>query len=260
MLTVGTLPSTITATVTNGSGTIAVVLSGAGSESDYDTALRAITFANASATPDTTQRVIDVNFSNAKLTSATGGQPYRHQPCARREPRQRGDAGGLCEDGVGPGERHRCGRRSADRGPRRVRSMVRSSVNSDGTLTYTPDADYNGSDTIAYSVTDGRGGHRQFDRGDDRDPAGRSAGGTICPARNRAPRIPPSSSPAANGNAVTVSDADGGSQTVTIAVAHGTRDAGRHQWPDLLQRRRHRRSDDDLHGYGRRDQHRRWTA
>jgi hypothetical protein len=31
-------------------------------------------------------------------------------------------------------------------------------INDDGTLTYTPAADYNGPDTITYSIDDGNGG------------------------------------------------------------------------------------------------------
>ena len=71
-LIVGTLPSGITAIFTNGgANAIAIMLSGAASETDYATALRAISFRNTSDAPDTTQRVVNITFSNDTLTSAT---------------------------------------------------------------------------------------------------------------------------------------------------------------------------------------------
>ena len=71
VLTVGTLPSNITDTITTSNGEIVVTLTGNGSEADYQTALKAISFSNTlAAKPDTTQRVIDVSFSNDTLTSA----------------------------------------------------------------------------------------------------------------------------------------------------------------------------------------------
>jgi hypothetical protein len=70
VLSIGTLPSNITAAITQGNGTITVKLTGLGSESDYDAALRAVMFANTSDAPDTTQRVLNVSFENADLTSA----------------------------------------------------------------------------------------------------------------------------------------------------------------------------------------------
>ena len=71
VLTVGTLPSNITDTISTANGQITVTLSGNGSEADYQAALKAIGFSNTlAANPDTTQRVIDISFANAQLTSA----------------------------------------------------------------------------------------------------------------------------------------------------------------------------------------------
>ena len=156
-LNIGTLPSNITATVTNGSGTITVVLSGAGSETDYDTALRAVTFANASATADSTQRVIDVNFSNAHLTSATAVSriDINHAPVANPDSAATPEDHArtisvLANDTDADGDSLTVTAAAAQHG-----QVV---INSDGTLTYTPNADYDGADTIAYSISDGRGG------------------------------------------------------------------------------------------------------
>ncbi|MEA1834546.1 Ig-like domain-containing protein [Methylobacterium durans] len=64
-LRVGPLPGTITA-VTDRSvaGVITVTLSGSGSPSDYQDALKAVTFTNTAAAPDTTDRLIDLRVSN----------------------------------------------------------------------------------------------------------------------------------------------------------------------------------------------------
>ena len=69
-LVIGTLPAGITATGSTSGGVITVTLSGPGSETMYQDALRAISFRNTTDTPSTTQRVIDVSFSNDTLTSA----------------------------------------------------------------------------------------------------------------------------------------------------------------------------------------------
>ncbi|MFM9841835.1 MAG: Ig-like domain-containing protein [Dongiaceae bacterium] len=90
-------------------------------------------------------------------------------------------------------------------------------VNADGTLTYTPDANYNGSDTIAYSISDGKGG---------------SAASTVAVTVNAVNDAPAANDDGALTNedtSVTVNvlgndgDVDGDSLTVTGASAdHGS--------------------------------------
>ncbi|MEZ5616015.1 MAG: Ig-like domain-containing protein, partial [Rhodocyclaceae bacterium] len=67
VLATGALPAGITATV---AGNV-VLLSGAASAADYQTAIRAITFDNASSTPDTTPRNITVTVTDGALASNT---------------------------------------------------------------------------------------------------------------------------------------------------------------------------------------------
>ena len=156
-LHVGTLPSGLTATVTNGNGTITVALSGTASQTTYDTALRAVTFANSQASPDTTQRVIDVSFSNAKLTSATAVSRID----INRAPVANPDSATTPED-TAKTIAVLTNDTDADGDPLVVTSASAPhgsvTINGDGTLNYTPNADYNGSDTITYSISDNRGG------------------------------------------------------------------------------------------------------
>jgi len=67
VLAAGVLPAGITATV---AGNV-VLLSGAASAADYQSAIRAITFDNASSTPDTTPRSITVTVTDGALASNT---------------------------------------------------------------------------------------------------------------------------------------------------------------------------------------------
>ncbi len=77
-LTVGTLPAGMSSVVNTAvSGQITVTLTGNASAADYQTALKAITFSNSSATPDTTTRSVTVKVndgssdSNVATTSIT---------------------------------------------------------------------------------------------------------------------------------------------------------------------------------------------
>ncbi len=157
VLNIGSLPTNITASATSNAGTISVALSGLGSESDYDAALRAITFANGSATPDGTQRVIDVSFTNGTLTSATAISriDINHAPVANPDSRTTPEDTAttitvLANDTDADGDPLTVTGASALHGS--------VAINPDGTLSYTPNADYNGSDTISYAIADGRGG------------------------------------------------------------------------------------------------------
>jgi hypothetical protein len=64
VLAVGALPAGMTSSVTASGSTITVTLSGAVSPANYNTAIRAVTFANISDTPSTTPRAITVSVSD----------------------------------------------------------------------------------------------------------------------------------------------------------------------------------------------------
>ena len=161
VLSVGTLPANISATIGPvENGRIVVTLRGNGSETDYDTALRAVRYSNTSDTPDTTQRVLTVSFSNDTLTSAVATSridviPVNDAPTAVNDSATTAEDSAvtiavLANDTDPDGDPLTVTAASALHG-----SVVR---NADGTLTYTPNANYNGTDTISYAISDGQGG------------------------------------------------------------------------------------------------------
>ena len=94
-------------------------------------------------------------------------------------------------------------------------------INPDGTLAYRPNANFNGADQIRYTIDDGRGGR-----------ASATVAVQVAPQRD-APdaAVPPAQSvaedaalvfSAADGNAITVTNVDGGDLTVTIVATRGT--------------------------------------
>ncbi|MDX2307114.1 MAG: peroxidase family protein [Hyphomicrobium sp.] len=69
LTTAGALPPGITVTTTVGSGTVTLDFTGSASVADYQAAIDAIRFANASDTPDTTARHIEVTVNNGLVDS-----------------------------------------------------------------------------------------------------------------------------------------------------------------------------------------------
>ena len=218
--TVGTLPSNVSATIGQPTaGRLTVTLSGAGSEADYTAALKAIRFGNGSDTPDTTQRVIEVSFSNDTLTSAIATSRIDVVPV--------NDAPVAVNDSVTTAEDTPAtiavlaNDRDPDGDPLTVTaaSALHGTVvrNADGTLTYTPNADYNGADTISYTIADGQGG-----------TASATVAVTVSPV-NDAPVAVNDSVTTAEDTPATIAvlgndrDPDGDPLTVTAASAlHGT--------------------------------------
>ena len=71
-LTVGTLPSGITAAIDNTvAGQITITLTGSATKANYQTAINAIVFSNTSDTPDTTTRAINVTVNDGVTNSNT---------------------------------------------------------------------------------------------------------------------------------------------------------------------------------------------
>jgi len=72
LLTIGTLPSDITASrSTDTNGNIVVTLSGSASFTEYQEALKAITYASSSEDPDTTDRIVSIVVNDGEADSNT---------------------------------------------------------------------------------------------------------------------------------------------------------------------------------------------
>ncbi len=88
---------------------------------------------------------ITVNPVNDAPVAVNDSVCHRRRHAAERRGRRRA------------GQRHRRGRRSADRGAgRRRRHTARLTLNADGTFSYTPDANFNGTDSFTYKANDGQ--------------------------------------------------------------------------------------------------------
>ncbi|MDO9368144.1 MAG: tandem-95 repeat protein [Sphingopyxis sp.] len=93
--------------------------------------------------------------------------------------------------------------------------------NADGTLTYTPNANFNGTDTITYTVSDGKGGTTTA-----------SVTVTVAPVEDPPVNSVPGNQnvteddalifAAATGNAIRISDPEGGIQIVTLNATNGS--------------------------------------
>jgi large repetitive protein len=163
LLSVGALPAGITAVVnTATAGQVIVTLSGAGTAAQYQAALGAITFRNTTERPATVDRNVTVSFTNGTLVSNQATSTIRvievnDPPVATNDTTlvTNEDTAGttvnvLANDVDLDGDTLTVTAATAVNG-----TVVR---NANGTLTYTPNANFNGTDTITYTISDGRGG------------------------------------------------------------------------------------------------------
>ena len=163
LLSVGTLPTGITAMVnTATAGQVIVTLTGAGTAAQYQAALGAITFRNTTERPATVDRNVTVSFTNGTLVSNLATSTIRvievnDPPVATNDATlvTNEDTAGttvnvLANDIDLDGDTLTVTAATAVNG-----TVVR---NANGTLTYTPNANFNGTDTITYTISDGRGG------------------------------------------------------------------------------------------------------
>ena len=157
---IGTLPSGITATIgAGGAGTITVTLTGNGTAAQYSDAIKAISFRNTSTRPDTTQRVINVAFRNEALTSNVG--------VSRIDVIGVNQAPTAVDDRVTTNEDTavtfdpRTNDTDPDGDPLTVTAFAADNGTvtrgPDGRLTYKPNTNFNGTDTIRYTVSDPSG-------------------------------------------------------------------------------------------------------
>ncbi|MEM7701934.1 MAG: DUF4347 domain-containing protein, partial [Pseudomonadota bacterium] len=154
----GTLPGGISFTRTD----TEILLSGAASDAQYETALRVITFENTTERPSTADRFIDVSFTNDALISNVAqaiisvvevNDPptaVDDAPLITDEDTPITNIDVLANDSDGDGDSLSVTRASADNGT--------VTINPDGSLNYTPDAEFSGTDTVIYTISDGRGG------------------------------------------------------------------------------------------------------
>ncbi|RRS03038.1 type I secretion C-terminal target domain-containing protein, partial [Aquabacterium soli] len=170
---VGTLPSGISASVSNGT----ITLTGAASLADYQTAIRQIGFANTTDTPATVDRVITVTVNDGTSDSAVATTTIKviavnDPPEVTDTPTNPGGPGTSFDPNTGnyshttPEDTPVSGQVKATDKDGDALTFTKGSdpahgtvtVNPDGTWTYTPNPDYNGGDSFKVVVSDGKGG------------------------------------------------------------------------------------------------------
>lgn len=139
-----------------------VELTGADSARDYRNALRAITFENTTERPSEVDRKINISFANSLLSSnvaisTISVREINDPPTAVDDPDQTtpenttiNNINVLANDFDGDGDTLSVVSARASNG-----TVV---INGDGTLSYTPRIEFSGTDTITYTISDGRGG------------------------------------------------------------------------------------------------------
>ena len=111
--------------------------------------------------------------------ASTRSDRHRHHHRHRRQRRARRGQNDSYSDGRGhgadgrparrAGQRHRRGRRQPDRGAgRRGPAHGTLTLNANGSFTYTPDANYNGTDSFTYQANDGTADSQRRHRHDHR--------------------------------------------------------------------------------------------
>jgi VCBS repeat-containing protein len=153
VLTVGSLPAGISASIT---GNI-VLLSGAASVADYNTAIQSVRFDNTNATPDLSTRHISIvvsdgaDFSNTSIASIDVLPFVNHAPLAI-------DSGIWTNEGTAAAgtltgfdqDRNSTLTYTVDSGP----TFGTLTWNPDGSYVYTPNAGYLGNDSFTFYTTD----------------------------------------------------------------------------------------------------------
>ncbi len=161
ILTAGALPAGIVATEYN-AATGNLALLGAASPDDYEIAIRAVQFSNTNASPNTDQRNVSVvvNSTDAKSSTPVTARisvVSNVAPIARRDIYAAVEDGSLvvnAASGVLANDtdaNHDALTASVVSGP--AHGTV--TLNSDGSFTYTPNADFYGADSFTYQANDG---------------------------------------------------------------------------------------------------------
>jgi large repetitive protein len=169
VLSVGTLPAGITAVVdTSVAGRITVNLSGTASAASYQAAFAAILFRNTTERPSTIDRKIDTSFFNGTYNSNLAVSTIKvvevndaptavnDGPLTTAEDTPILNINVLANDRDGEAVAPTTGDPLTVTSARANNGTV--TINADGTLNYTPNANFNGTDTITYVISDGRDG------------------------------------------------------------------------------------------------------
>ncbi len=139
-----------------------VELTGDANSNAYRNALRAITFENTTERPSEVDRNIEISFANAALSSNVAVSTIsvveiNDPPTAVNDATQTTDENTainnidvLANDFDGDGDMLSVVSATAPNG-----TLV---INADGTLNYTPNNGFSGTDTVTYMISDGRGG------------------------------------------------------------------------------------------------------
>ena len=173
LVVTGSLPGGISAVVTGNQ----LTLSGTASVADYRAALQLIAFTNPGDAPDPQDRLIQVTVNDGTLTTSTFA--LVHLTVTNDAPvAQDGSASGNEDTPIGgalvatdldnPTLTYALGAQAANG------TVV---VNTDGTYTYTPNLNFNGSDSFTFTASDGTISLQHRDRHADRHGGERRPGG-----------------------------------------------------------------------------------
>jgi large repetitive protein len=161
VLALGALPAGITGTInTSVAGKITVTLTGASTAANYQAAIAGITFVNTTERPNTADRIVTASFFNGTFNSnlatstisvvEVNDPPVAINDTASTTEDTPATISVLANDTDKDGDPLSITAATALNG-----TVVR---NANGTITYTPNANFNGTDTITYTISDGRGG------------------------------------------------------------------------------------------------------
>ncbi|WP_033371113.1 Ig-like domain-containing protein, partial [Caldimonas manganoxidans] len=154
VLSFGSLPAGISASVSGHT----ITFSGVASLADYEAAIRAVTFSNASDAPATVDRTVTVTVTDrngntsAPATAVIQVQAVNDAPVAQPDAATTAEdtpvtIAVLANDSDVDGDALSVSAASATHG-----AVL---IHADGSLTYTPNANFHGTDTITYTVSDG---------------------------------------------------------------------------------------------------------
>jgi large repetitive protein len=161
VISLGTLPTGITGVInTSVAGEITVTLTGTASAASYQQAFAAVLFRNTTERPSSVDRNVNFSFTNGTLSSNIAVGTIRvtevnDPPVAVNDTASTNEDTAvtisvLTNDTDLDGDPLTVTAATASNG-----TVVR---NANGTITYTPNANFNGTDTITYTISDGRGG------------------------------------------------------------------------------------------------------